>query len=273
MIFELHCHTHYSRGTKIPTEVMLSPRQAVKIAKKRGLDGLAITDHRVISGWEEAREEAVKQGILFIPGMEIQAKEGHIIGLGLTEAVENHLSVGETLERIREQGGLSVAPHPYDIKNDGVKDLCMKADSVEVFNSIGLDRLANWYSRRKISGTGKSMVVGSDVHSSEMMGLAVNFVDAQDLDGLIKDIRKGRVGFRTSYVPVNDLVSWVRDRIFHSYDDVLSYIDSNYGWPKAWISKRVVNNFVGSKNRAWNVVGRFAVGCSALYSSVKLLTY
>jgi predicted metal-dependent phosphoesterase TrpH len=252
---------------------MLSPRQAVKIAKKKGLDGLAITDHRVISGWEEAREEAVKQGILFIPGMEIQAKEGHIIGLGLTEDVENFLSVEETLKNIRDQGGLSVAPHPYDIKNDGVKDLCMKADSVEVFNSIGLDRLANWYTHRKISESGKPMVVGSDVHMAEMIGLAVNFIDAQDLDGLIREIRKGRVGFRTSYVPVSNVVSWTRDRLYNSYDDVHRYIDSNYRWPKAWVSKRLVNNFVGSKNRAWNVLGRFAVGCTAIYSSVKLLTY
>jgi len=160
VIFELHCHTHYSRGTKIPTEVMMPPRQVVRLAKKAGIDGLAITDHRVVSGWREAREEAEKQGIIFIPGVEIQTSQGHMIGLGLSEGVENFLTVDETLERIREQGGFSVAPHPYDIKNDGVKDLCMKADAVEVFNSFGMDRFANWYTQRKAARGNRPMVVG-----------------------------------------------------------------------------------------------------------------
>ncbi len=273
MIFELHCHTHYSRGTKIPTEVMLSPRRVVRLARRAGIDGLAITDHRVVSGWEEAREEAKRQDVVFIPGMEIQTSQGHMIGLGLTEAVENFLTVEETLERIREQGGFSVAPHPYDIKNDGVKEMCLKADAVEVFNSFGMDRIANWYTRRKVAGSGKPMVVGSDVHMAEMMGLSVNFVDAQDMDGLFREIRKGRVGFRTSCVPVSAVVRWSRERITHSYGDVLKYIEGNYWRPRAWISRGLVNNFVNSRGRAWNVVGRLAVGCSALYSGVKLLTY
>ncbi len=273
MIFELHCHTHYSRGTKIPTEVMMPPRQVVRLAKKAGIDGLAITDHRVVSGWREAREEAEKQGIIFIPGVEIQTSQGHMIGLGLSEGVENFLTVDETLERIREQGGFSVAPHPYDIKNDGVKDLCMKADAVEVFNSFGMDRFANWYTQRKAARGNRPMVVGSDVHMAEMMGLAVNFADAHDMDGLFREIRKGRVGFRTSCVPVGAVVEWARERMTHSYGDVLKYIEGNYGLPKAWVSRGLVNNFVNSTGRAWDIVGRFAVGCSTLYSGAKLLTY
>ncbi len=273
MIFELHCHTHYSRGTKIPTEVMMPPRQVVRLAKKAGIGGLAITDHRVVSGWKEAREEAKKQGIMFIPGIEIDTQQGHLIGLGLNEEVKNHLTVEETIEKIGEQGGFSVAPHPYDIKNDGIKDMCIKADAVEVFNAFSMDRFANWYTHKKAAGNSRPMVVGSDVHMAEMMGLAVNFADAQDMDGLFREIRKDRIGFRTSYVPVEAVVKWVRDRFTHSYGDVLKYIDGNYGWPKAWISRSLMNSFVGSRSRAWNVVGGFAIGCSVLYSGAKLLTY
>jgi predicted metal-dependent phosphoesterase TrpH len=273
VIFELHCHTHYSKGTKIPAEVFLSPRQAVRLARRAGIDGLAITDHRVVSGWSEARDEARRQGVIFIPGMEVQTSQGHMIGLGLNEGVENFLTVDETLERIGEQGGFSVAPHPYDIKNDGVKDLCVRADAVEVFNAFGVDRLANWYTQRKARKSGSPMVVGSDVHMPEMMGLAVNFADAQDMDGLFREIRKGRVGFRTSCVPTGAVVDWARERITSSYHEVLKYIEANYPRPKAWISRTLVNNFVNSRGMAWNAVGRLAVGCSALYSGVKLLTY
>jgi len=106
-----------------------------------------------------------------------------------------------------------------------------------------------------------------------MMGLAVNFADAHDMDGLFREIRKGRVGFRTSCVPVGAVVEWARERMTHSYGDVLKYIEGNYGLPKAWVSRGLVNNFVNSTGRAWDIVGRFAVGCSTLYSGAKLLTY
>lgn len=273
MIFELHCHTHYSRGTKIPTEVMMSPREVVRLAKKKGIDFLAITDHRITSAWKEAMEEGKKQGVEIIPGMEIESSDGHILGLGMNQEVDNFLSAEETFESLREQGAFSVAAHPYDIKNDGVKDKCFKADAVEVFNSFVLDRVSNWYCHRKVAGRGGSMVVGSDIHMPEMMGLSVNIAEAQDLDGFFREARKGRVGFRTSYVPVSSVVGWSRDRLTHSYDDVLAYIERNYPQPKKWVTKTLMKKFVGSGSGAWNVLGRFSVGCSVLYSGAKLLTY
>jgi predicted metal-dependent phosphoesterase TrpH len=245
----------------------------VRLAKKAGIDGLAITDHKVTTGWKEANEEARKLDMIFIPGMEIQAQEGHIIGLGLNEPVKNQLTVDETLEHIRDQGGLSVAPHPYDIKNDGVKDHCLKADAIEVYNSFGMDRLANWFTQRKARKSGRPMVVGSDVHMPEMMGLAVNFADAHSMEELFSEIRRGRVGFRTSMVPSGAVVQWARGRINNSYSDVMNYIEGNYPQPKKWISNKMVNNFVKSQGRFWNLMGRFAVGCSVVYGGVKLLTY
>jgi predicted metal-dependent phosphoesterase TrpH len=273
MLFEIHCHTNHSRGTKIPTEATMAPRDAVRIAKRAGIDGLAITDHRVTTAWKESREEAKKQGMIFIPGQEIDSTDGHIIGLGLSDAVENGLCAEETLDRIREQGAFSVAPHPWDIKNDGLKDGSFKADAVEVFNSFVLDRVSNWYAKRRAEKAGRPMVVGSDAHMPDMMGLSVNVADANSMEEFFREVKKGRVGFRTSYVPVDSVVSWARTRLYSSYDDVLRYINRNYSQPKAWVSKSLMGVFVGSKTRAWNIVGGLAIGCSVIYSSAKLLTY
>ncbi len=273
MIFELHCHTHHSRGTKIPTEVMMSPTEVVRIAKKAGIDALAVTDHKVVKGWGEARKEAKKQGILLIPGQEIESSEGHVLGLGLNTAVRNRMNAEETLEAIREQGGYSVAPHPFDIKNDGIKEKCFKADAMEVFNAFAMDRMANWYAQKRARKESATMVVGSDVHMPEMMGLCPNIAEAQDLDGFFREARKGRVGFRTSYVPVGAVVDWARDRMYNSYDDVLKYIDRNYPQPKAYISKSLMGVFVRYRTSAWNLLGGLAIGCSMVYSGAKLLTY
>lgn len=273
MHFEIHCHTHHSKGTKIPTEVMMSPTEVVRLAKKGGIDGLAITDHKVTTAWDEARKEARKQGIIFIPGQEIDTREGHLLGLGLTEAVKNRLPVEEALDSIREQGGFSIAPHPWDIKNDGLKEKCFKADAVEVFNSFAMDRISNWYSLRRAKKEGMPMVVGSDVHMPDMMGLSVNVADASSMEGFFREVRKGRVGFRTSYVPVDSVVGWARDRMYLSYDDVIRYIDRNYSKPKAFISKPLMGFFIAHRTRAWNLLGGFAIGASVLYSGAKLLTY
>jgi predicted metal-dependent phosphoesterase TrpH len=273
MQFEIHCHTNHSRGSKIPTEVMMSPAEVVRLAKKRGIDGLAITDHKVTTAWDEARREAKKQGIIFMPGQEIETSDGHLLGLGLTESVKNSMTAEETMDTIREQGGFSIAPHPWDIKNDGLKEKCFGADAVEVFNSFSMDRLTNWYAMRRARKEGKPMVVGSDVHMPDMMGLCVNVADARSMEGFFREVRKGRVGFRTSYVPVGSVVGWARDRMYMSYDDVIRYIDRNYSRPKAFVSKPLMGFFIKHRTRAWNLLGGFAIGVSVLYSGAKLLTY
>src|SRR5256885_14595408 len=64
---DLHTHTYYSDGT-------LSPQQLVALAKERGLDVLAVTDHDSISGMPEAREAAEVAGIEIVPGVEFSAE-------------------------------------------------------------------------------------------------------------------------------------------------------------------------------------------------------
>lgn len=79
-----HIHTLYSGDSKnIPDDI-------VKIAKKRGLDAIAITDHNTIKGYEVIAKRNIED-ILIIPGIEISTREGHIVALGITEEIENTL--------------------------------------------------------------------------------------------------------------------------------------------------------------------------------------
>src|SRR5687767_12786817 len=78
---ELHCHSTASDGT-------LSPADVVRLAKRAGLVGLALTDHDSANGVDEAAEEARNLGIEFLAGIEISAvfpKPGtlHILGYGI----------------------------------------------------------------------------------------------------------------------------------------------------------------------------------------------
>lgn len=77
-IVDLHTHTTCSDGT-------FTPKQLVEYAVKKGLSALAITDHDVLDGVEEAVYYGSRLGIEIIPGIEVstdyEGSEIHIVGL------------------------------------------------------------------------------------------------------------------------------------------------------------------------------------------------
>ncbi len=64
MKFDLHNHSTYSDGK-------LSVKELIERAKNKGLTGLALTDHDCVFGLEEAYEEAQKNGLYLLKGVEI----------------------------------------------------------------------------------------------------------------------------------------------------------------------------------------------------------
>jgi predicted metal-dependent phosphoesterase TrpH len=78
---DLHCHSTASDGT-------LPPREVVRLAKSLDLSGLALTDHDTVAGCADARDEAAKLGIDFLPGIEISCEYTrpgtmHLLGYGV----------------------------------------------------------------------------------------------------------------------------------------------------------------------------------------------
>lgn len=271
MLFELHCHSWYSKGTKIPWECLMSPKDIMKTAKRLGISGVALTDHRTTKGWKEARKEAKKNGLIFIPGIELQTREGHLIALGVSDDVENYLGLEETIDRIHEQGGLAIAPHPFDLKGDGIGNKGLeRVDAVEVFNPMNLDKLSNWVAEKRAKDLGKPMVVGSDAHTQKMMGYALNISGANDLDSILKEIKNNKLMFRTRYFPLKILIDWYRERFIRSYVDVLNYIGDNYVYPKALVARALLNKFIKSRNVFWDGLAHFGLGVSIAYSMFRL---
>src|SRR5918912_3861614 len=69
---DLHMHTHHSRDCTIPTA------EVIRLCRRRGLDGIAVTDHNTLAGGLEAAALA-PPGFTVIPGEEIKSSEGEII--------------------------------------------------------------------------------------------------------------------------------------------------------------------------------------------------
>ena len=104
LCFDFHIHSKFSYDS------LLSPKRIVRVAKKRGLDGIAITDHDTIKGALEASK--FNDSIYVIIGSEIRTEKGDVIGLFLNEEITSKY-FDEVVDEIKSQGGLVVLPHPY----------------------------------------------------------------------------------------------------------------------------------------------------------------
>ena len=83
--YDLHSHSLASDGT-------LRPAALVARAKRRRLDGLALTDHDTTAGIAAAQQAAGEQGVRLIPGVEISVTWAHstvhILGLNIDPACD-----------------------------------------------------------------------------------------------------------------------------------------------------------------------------------------
>ncbi len=273
MKFELHCHSFHSKGTKITWECTSSPREVIRAAKNRGLDGIALTDHMTTKGWKEARKEAKRQGIMFIPGQEVHSEAGHLLALGIKRQIPNGRPLLETVKKIHSQRGIVIAPHAFDIKGEGVREGIRHVDAVEVFNSLNLDRMSNKLAEKVAREFGKPMVAGSDAHSLGMIGTSVNRADVSDTDGLLRAIKKGEISFEGHYISTGVLMEWVRERFTRSYSHVIEYINNNYNPVKAATARFLLNRFLRHKKVPWSFLAKLSLTCSGLYSAARYLTY
>jgi predicted metal-dependent phosphoesterase TrpH len=182
---DLHVHTRYS------FDGLITPEELVFYAKKRGLDGVAITDHDRIDG---ALKIAKETDFLIIPGIEISSLSGHIIGLNIRELVPQKLSADETVEKIHELGGLAIACHPMVFLKTSLKNrINSKFDAVEVINSSAIPFGYSVKRSREIaSHLGIAQVAGSDAHYGPEVGSAYTIIEADlEIDRILKAISKG----------------------------------------------------------------------------------
>ncbi|SDQ67275.1 PHP domain-containing protein [Natronobacterium texcoconense] len=199
---ELHAHSSLSYDGRDPVELILEQAEAV------GLDAIAITDHDEIDASLEAAERAPEYGLVGIPGIEISSKAGHILGLGVEEAVPPGLSYETTIEEIHAQGGLAVIPHPFQESRHGVmarisREELTKGDAIEVYNSRLLTGRANRQAERFAQSRNLPMTAGSDAHISEMVGQAVTRVDAEErsTDAILEAVRQGKTSVEGKRTP------------------------------------------------------------------------
>lgn len=230
MLIDLHTHT--SIGSK---DARISPEELVIKAKKRGVNAICVTDHDSYKGFEETQKIGAKHGILVIRGIELTTKYGHILVYGvnihdifkinksdLIKEIERkeYLSLEEMkdifltfasplvskingfIQRLHEQGGAVILPHPFGrgatlrhylhkllaTPNREIKmrellsftkeqdpiyySFLKQIDGVEVLNPL-CSWLENYFASMLADCLGKNRVGGSDCHIPQQVGICV----------------------------------------------------------------------------------------------------
>lgn len=176
---DTHVHTEYSGFNKLgvmkfPESVALPDVQVDK-ARSNGMDVLCITDHDETAGAFIAQKYAKRYNdIEVVVGEEVTTEDGEIIGLFLNERVPDMLSVEETVDIIREQGGLTIAPHPFSFHVPGLQEKIFEIDldGFETINGGHPDAYSNMFARLVMDRhPGRwADISGSDAHSTYTTG-------------------------------------------------------------------------------------------------------
>ena len=194
---DLHLHTIYSYdGTATVPSVL-------RRAKEIGLDVIAITDHDEIAGALEAVKLASHYGIDVIPASEITTAEGDLLALFITEKVPAGLSLAETVLKVRELGGVCIAPHPmaggmgmkslkaYSIlkalKNPLVAETLI---GIETHNGTAIDRMGNHYAKIFANGLNIAQTGSSDAHVIDTIGFGATEFEGNTAQDFLKALRE-----------------------------------------------------------------------------------
>jgi predicted metal-dependent phosphoesterase TrpH len=203
---DLHNHTHYSPDS------ILSPEYLLRRARERGIDVIAVTDHNTVHGGLVVQELAARAfpDVRVIVGEEVRTRDGEVLGLFLTEDVPRDLSARETIERIKAQGGVAGAPHPFDAFRtglDGFMDaVADELDFVEGLNARMVFRRHNTEARKFARARGLPLTAASDAHSPREVGRAyVRMADFSTPTEFLGSLRDGKLSGRLS----SPFIHWI----------------------------------------------------------------
>jgi len=160
MIGDFHIHTRYSYDS------LNEPKKVVKIAKKRGLDTIAITDHDCIRGAILAKRFEDDE-IAVILGVERKTDAGDIIGLNVTESIKS-FHWRDVIDEIHSLGGIAVLPHPYR-GHRNILELAKNVDLIEIWNSRSKPD-DNMQALELAETLKKGVIAGSDAHTYNEIG-------------------------------------------------------------------------------------------------------
>ena len=193
---DLHCHSWFSG------DGVSSPESLIAAAKRKGLDGFALTDHNTCDGYRYLLDKGLVRedgkpvdDFLIIPGVEVTTAEGHLLCLGVILPYLKGVSASEVCEMVHQKGGITIPPHPYDLFRAGIRQSVLdtlKVDALEVFNAATTLKRYNRMAFEYATARGLPMTAGSDAHHEAAIGTAYTILHTNDFSvrGILDQVKK-----------------------------------------------------------------------------------
>jgi predicted metal-dependent phosphoesterase TrpH len=188
---DIHMHTNLGDG-------WASPARIIEEATRRGLQLIAVTDHDHIEGAKRVEELLVELNspLQMITGVEVSTRQGHLLGLFVKKAPKAMRPVEESIETIKEQGGIVIVPHPFGrlvpslsrAKIDALLEKGYAVDGIEIYNPSPANASMRAAVRAANQLWGLAETGGSDAHFWQQIGMAYTLFPGSSPDDLRRAI-------------------------------------------------------------------------------------
>lgn len=207
--YDLQVHTDVSPCSRA------SPEDVVEASLEAGLDGIAITNHDTLEGFDAVNTLAPAD-LTVIPGVEVTTTQGHLLALNVNKAPpqDDPLTV---IDAIHNQDGLAILSHPFDklreYYTDNLAEIASLVDGVEVLNSRCLVPQYNQNARSFAEKHSLTITAGSDAHFPMEVGRAYTMCEEPILDVIREGTTQtgGRGGYLSGHVAtkLNDALAYL----------------------------------------------------------------
>ena len=168
MIIDTHLHERTFSG-----DSRMNLLELVSEARRKGLDGICITDHDQMGLTQYAAKIAEQENYPIFVGVEYLACEGDIVAFGIDRLPEPHLMAQEFIDYVTARGGICISAHPYRANSRGLGDMLFTLKGMtgaEVLNG-STTPLENRKALDTCIKTGLKQFGASDAHSTVQVGI------------------------------------------------------------------------------------------------------
>ncbi len=221
MKYDLHNHTHYSPCSSLKPEILL------KLAKRKGMNGIAVTDHNSIKGALKVKKLNKDKDFEVIIGDEVRTNYGDVLTYYLQEEIKSR-DLFSVIDEVKAQGGLIAVAHPFRISINPtlrfrypIEKIKNKIDAVECFNARMLFPCDNKKAQKLAKKLDIAGIGGSDAHFKFDVGRAYTIFDGN----LRRAIKQNKTSYEGTifYGPLSGTLSFLRNRIFSKFKSYMGY--------------------------------------------------